>query len=139
MNQFTFEKWLIYADKTYNQKIYMEYDYTSCMCIYCQNFEEYKEKIFPEECYDLFDKLGIDYHKPAEIMHVIEENNQHLYGFWYHFRGTIFPYSLGQFNLSENLSIGFYEDDAQSIFPSTDSLYQVYFETRIPWIMEVLP
>ncbi len=63
---------------------------TGCDCEPCQNFERLARDAFSERIHEIFDALGIDYRKPAEIYHNCRlETGNHSYGGWYHFLGTI--------------------------------------------------
>jgi hypothetical protein len=38
-----------------------------CDCVPCRNFEALGEQAFPPGAHQLFERLGIDYQKPAEV------------------------------------------------------------------------
>ena len=61
-----------------------------CECSPCRNFLALGKKAFPSAALDLFEKLGVDVQKPAEVYHSArEENGLHNYGGWFHFVGRI--------------------------------------------------
>lgn len=150
MEKITFKDWVFLTDKTYNENIYQNHNFEHCECLYCENFEAYKENIFPREVLDLFDKLGVDYRKYAEIMYIFDENGQYHYYGWYHFRGEFHgvdakikidddSFQIETISITNECSLGFHYDNSQSFFPSEDTLVQVAFDVQIPWVIDKLP
>ena len=62
----------------------------TCNCAGCRNFRLARAESFPTEFLALFDKLGIDPRKDAEVYHNARvAPGRHDYGGWYHFVGTL--------------------------------------------------
>lgn len=119
-----------------------------CDCNDCKNFADNKDKIYPEEIKGLFDKLGIDYRKEAEVSHYCRQaDGLHYYGGWFHFNGQFkgkdctVPLPSGGHTLeltpvTENFSIGFRVDNSLTIFAEKEGLVQIEFESKIPWTID---
>ena len=61
-----------------------------CDCAPCRNFLALGDKVFPRFALNLFEQLGVDVWKPAEVYHnAREENGLHNYGGWFHFVGRV--------------------------------------------------
>lgn len=78
----------IYTEK--NKKYYKDEEYVSegCQCDGCLNYELAVEEV-EQEVNNLFNKLGIDIKKPAEVYVNYSENNIICYGGFYHICGKI--------------------------------------------------
>lgn len=73
-----------------NRDYYLKERYISegCSCDGCQNYELSVEKVSPEVI-NLFNQLGIDIKKPAEVYVNYSESNVLCYGGFYHICGRI--------------------------------------------------
>lgn len=61
-----------------------------CDCTTCRNVEALGPAAFPPGAHYIFEELGIDFHKPAEVYHLTRlENGLQYYGGWYHCVGHI--------------------------------------------------
>lgn len=62
----------------------------SCGCLPCQNFVAARDRAYPAPARQLFERLGIDWHKEAEVCHITRLGpGVHLYNGWFHFVGAI--------------------------------------------------
>ncbi|MGB4776049.1 MAG: hypothetical protein WBP45_12800 [Daejeonella sp.] len=116
----------------------------SCGCNYCKNFANYRDKAYPEEIKQLFIELGIDYKKESEICHYYKQDNgQHFYGGWFHFKGQVTGKEddntaesesvLDLMPITKDFSIGFRAGNALTFFEDKENLVQVEFNVTIPW------
>lgn len=120
-----------------------------CECSPCRNFLALGNRAFSSEALSLFEKLGVDVRKPAEVYHnAREQNGLHNYGGWFHFVGRIesgvdalrqvgdTPCS-GVFeleSLSESFQFGF--SNCLGLVPKEftgKAIVQLEFITRVHW------
>ena len=65
-----FREWIFEVDYKKTEQTYKSVSVGSsenCDCGYCVNFFKQRSTIYPNEVKDLFNNLGIDYTKEAEI------------------------------------------------------------------------
>ena len=121
-----------------------------CGCKRCLNFAAQRDKIYSTATLALFESLGIQSNREAEIYHMARlESGKPLYGGWFHLVGSIFfgadaakqvsentcrPDLEGE---SENFSLGF-TSRAHLVRESFKGLQlvQLEFTAQIPWILE---
>lgn len=150
MEKIIHKNWEFFVEKEETEHIYQNFDFKPCECLYCKNFEEQKDNIFPKECLELFGKLGIDYRKYAEICCPFPENDWWIYSGWYHFKGEFNGinakvqennqvFYIEMTPITETFSLGFHYDNSLTFFNPMDKLVQVEFEIKIPWVLDELP
>lgn len=148
MEEVIFKNILLFTDKAYNEAFYKAKEWEPCECLYCQNFEAYKSQVFPKECLELFEKLGVDAQKYAEIMEFPDINGLHSYIGWFHFKGDFKLLNNNEiteikssetFKITENFSLSFDFDKTLTLFPPLNDLVQIQFEVKIPWLLKKLP
>lgn len=149
-----YREWIFEVDYQKTERTYKSLSLgspESCGCGYCQNFSKQRDIIYPYEIRDLFENLGIDHKKESEIYEKYKsESGLHLYGGWFHFAGKIITgrnckisisensFTFAMTEITENFSIGFWEDSSLSPFEKGIQLVQVEFQTKIPWILETV-
>jgi len=120
-------------------------------CIPCRNFASAFDRAYPPEARAVFNLLGIDYQKAAEVyLNGRLESGLYHYGGWFHFVGSIesgsealqpsgtstTSFSFHLEALSEHFFIGFSSQLGLVREPFHDhSLVQLEFTTEIPWII----
>jgi hypothetical protein len=120
-----------------------------CGCDPCKNFVAQRQSIYPAAVTSLFDQLGIDPSREAEIYHNARmPSGLHLYGGWFHFVGSIekggdafvpVAPNAGSFALEpvgEHFKLGFsaHIGLAPPSFAGRP-LVQVEFSAEIPWVI----
>lgn len=156
MRKVKFRDWEFEVDTVLTRRTYAKVQNgfsEGCDCNYCLNYYPQKDNIFPKEIKNLFEDLGIDYHKESECISSFDisefsASDKYLdklygYGGWFHFSGKIV---YGK-ELNENLkiydttlitdkfSIGFRKEKSLNFFESDVPLVQVEFAVEIPWII----
>ena len=150
MKTIQFHDWLLLADDVTTRQTYNAVSMggsESCACKYCFNFTRNKEIAFPQEIKELLSSLGIDYKKECEAVYYdYVENDLHLYGGWFHFKGRIVSgdQSIGRAStehystqpITSTFTIGFHEGNDLAYFKNTDDLVQVEFQVKLPWTID---
>jgi len=147
-----FREWEFLVDRNITEETYSEIPFggaNGCKCNYCKNFAQQRETIYPKDVKELFSKLGIDFRKEVEVAHYVKnENETHLYGGWFHFKGKMIkgkdckiPLGNGGstfdfVDLTPNFGIGFTHDNALTSFNPKDGLVQIEFTVNLPWVLE---
>jgi len=73
-------------------------------CTHCLNFAAQRSKVYPAIVLELFEKLGIQSNREAEIYHMARlETGNHLYGGWFHFVGSILSGTDAAKQIAKNL------------------------------------
>jgi hypothetical protein len=153
MEVLTISRWLIEFDSNLTRDCYSKINIIAakkCDCIYCRNFYEVLNhrpgEFLPPEVMDLFEKLGIDYRKEANVYFLNKERNGlYCYGGEYYFIGNILNGPVSPDN--EGDIFGFDNDNQKitwilsrkigiikPIFAGK-SLVCFSFAVRIPWIL----
>ncbi len=151
MVKVSYKDWSFEVDKTVTQNTYKNIKIASAEeseTLDGLNFAKQREEIYPEEIKKLFDDLGIDYKKEAEVSHhEALTNGMHIYSGWFHFKGSftgpdyldLMSEEDKKFNLIEitkNFSLGFRKESFLTSFEDRKNLVQVEFECLIPWVLE---
>jgi hypothetical protein len=84
-------RWLIEGDPETTRRCYAKIPWGhDGDCAPCRNLDALGPAAFPAAAHAIFEKLGIDLHKPAEVYHTARlAGGLHLYGDWYHCVGHI--------------------------------------------------
>jgi len=148
-----FGRWVITSDSDATRNAYAQLtagNPEECACEPCVNFAEQRNKIYPDAALALFESLGIQSNREAEIYHLGRlESGRHLHGGWFHLVGSIISGS-DAFNQvsendwrpdleieSENFSLGFTSRLGLVRKPFKGlQLVQLEFTAQIPWILE---
>src|SRR4051812_35650631 len=88
-----FKKWKLACNVEATREAYAKIDRggpEECGCNTCKNFAAARQHAYPQEVRLLFEQLGIDLNKEAEVYHNCKlETGLHDYGGWFHFIGTV--------------------------------------------------
>lgn len=141
MTKINYRDWIFDCDVEATQRAYesiLAGGLEGCSCSGCRNFLEQRKSMFPEEVVYLFDQLGINYKRDAEIYHTARlESGLHLYGGWFHFVGSILKQPDGPAKVNERFTIDFLVDRALAAKPFEDqSLVQVEITAEAPWVLK---
>jgi len=122
-----------------------------CDCEHCRNFVAARERVYPDEARRTFERLGIDYHKEAEVAHTHRvRSGWHSYLGWLHFVGSI-EYSDNDYEpsdekaqtvkdveLTDRFSWAFFESRATPrlhVF-GREGVAEIFFTAEVPWVLE---
>lgn len=117
----------------------------SCGCLYCRNFIAARDRAYPPEALQLFDRLGIDPAREAEVYQLAKtQPGRHFYGGFFHFVGQIVrgadalsPSGAVELEpMNEWFSLGF--TAAVSLIPSGLKdlpVVQLEFMTTVAWVL----
>jgi len=153
MKSLEYGRWVISSDVDATKMAYQGLASGSpevCGCEPCLNFAAQRNEIYPPATLALFESLGIQSNREAEIYHMGRvESGRHLYGGWFHLVGSIISGSdaakQGSENIwqpdlegqSENFSLGFTSLAHLVREPFKGlNLLQLEFTAHIPWILE---
>lgn len=93
MELITFARWQIECDPATTRNLYARVQLGSpetCGCGPCLNFAAARKQAYPVDVIRLFDSLGVDHNREAEIYHTHRiRPGEHHYGGWFHFVGRI--------------------------------------------------
>lgn len=108
----------------------------SCNCAGCRNFLAQRDAAYPPEVLNLFNELGVNYKRDAEIYHTARlEPDVHLYGGWFHFVGNIVTQPTGPTTLN-NFTIDFIPNNALAIKAfENQPLVQIEITVKLPWVL----
>ena len=99
MKQINFRKWQFQCDVEATRSAYNQVSMGSadkCNCEYCQNYLLNIDKAFPPEILFLFEQMGIDYTKEAELYNIGKPQlGLVLYNGWLHFIGHVSELLVG--------------------------------------------
>ena len=150
MDLVRFGRWTLRCDRAATEEAYRQVLQGAperCGCDPCKNFVAQRQSIYPAAVVSLFDQLGIDLAREAEIYHNGRmPSGLHHYGGWFHFVGSIergedalVPVTAGGGtfaleSVSEHFQLGFSAHIALAA-PSFSgkALVQVEFAAEIPW------
>ena len=106
-----------------------------CDCLACCNYEKATNK-FPTEVLNLFDKIGVDITKAAEIIAYASENDKKSisYGGFYHICGTLLSDTV-LWNTSDSAVLHLNENKMYEI---TDG-YRIGFKSECDLLEDNLP
>lgn len=119
-----------------------------CMCNDCENYVACRAMAFPDEIKSLLDQLGVDYRKEIDIWRMFkDEDGKHRYSGFFHFRGCFEGKdcfittdgrngTLSMTDVNEFFSIGFTIAEDFTYFKDKESLVQVEYETKVPWVID---
>lgn len=153
MESVVFRRWRVIVNRALTEAAYAAISEGSperCGCAPCRNFVLARDWVYPVPARELLARLGIDWHKEAEIYHNGEVRpGVHSYGGWFHFVGSIEAGSDGwkavdlntavpDFELvSDGFSLGFTNRIALLADPFRgQEVVQVEFVAEIPWTIE---
>jgi hypothetical protein len=146
-----YRDWELSANAERTRRVYAAADAGSaerCGCSTCKNFIALREKIYPVEIRRLFEDIGVDFRKEAEISHFAKlENGLHYYSGWFHFIGAFIGkdctvplpnggHSLDLTPIDDGFAVGFRRDRALTFFEADDDIIQIEFEAQLPWVID---
>lgn len=136
-------KWRCRCDPETTRQAYASFEERRaemCGCCYCRNFVAARERVYSVAVRALFERLGIDFTKEAEVYELTRlTSGLHLYGGWFHFVSRIEEETddpenhdsvEGPFNIRLH--------DKPALVPSSFqgmSLLQLEFTARVPWVL----
>jgi hypothetical protein len=113
-----------------------------CSCAYCRNFWFAAQEPLPLAVRTLFDRLGIDHRKPAEVHEYGPESGLILYGAWWHFVGRVLVDPGDQLALEAPpgqpaAHVFFYQrsDLAHEPLLLAGDLVQLELTLHLPWLL----
>lgn len=147
-----FKAWTFDVNKTLTEQTYKNFSGSgaeTCGCNNCKNYVAYRNQVFPEEVFNLFNDLGIDYRKEAEIFSYERLTNglHHISG-WFHFKGQILTgkdyrvplpsggHTFELTQITDKFFIGFAKESDLTFFEDDTGLVQLLFDTNIPWVID---
>lgn len=122
-----------------------------CVCENCRNFVAARESVYPDEARRIFDMLGIDCHKEAEVAHTNRIRfGWHLYMGWLNFVGSIEHSdkdyepsykkveTVKDVKLTDHFSWAFFESRGEprlAVF-GPDGVSEIFFSAEVPWVLD---
>ena len=136
MTQITYRDWIFDCNVEVTRKAYetiLAGGAETCECTGCKNFLAQRDAVFPDEVLALFNELGINYKRDAEIYHIARLRPEvHQYGGWFHFVGNIVTQPIGPANL-DRFTIDFVPDNALAAKAfENQPLVQIEITAEIP-------
>lgn len=134
--------WRIWHDAGLTKKTYVQVAVGSaerCGCTECANFAVARERAFPKKALQLFEKLGIDYKKEAEVYYKAPlEPGLHLYGGWFNFVGGVEQGEEDLYQVAAGCQLEITSDPAliPSVF-ANQPVVQIEFNVQVPWVVEL--
>ena len=93
MIEIRYKQWVFEADPLKTKEIYQSITRSgaqNCGCDDCKNYLKQKERAFPDEIKELFEKLEIDFRKEAGVSYLDRrDDGYYQYHGWFHFIGKI--------------------------------------------------
>jgi hypothetical protein len=153
METMRYKRWVLQFDQDATCRVYAsisDAEYTSVKtCVICRNFAAARDLAYPSEVRELFERLGVDYRKVAEMYELTWGRTEfYEYGGFFHFVGHIESgaevtgLDAGYIKepIGDRFMIGFSQrvavvDPAFGDLP----LVQLEFRTTLPWVLDELP
>lgn len=144
MKYFTIGRWLCCCDPEATRQAYTSFEERpaeTCGCCYCRNFAAARSQVYPAEVRGLFEEIGIDFTKEAEVYELIRlAPGLRLYGGWFHFVGRI-EEETGDGDkraiLNETFSISVHDNPVLIPDPFQGvPLLQLDFNAHVPWVLQ---
>jgi hypothetical protein len=146
-------RWLVSCDVEATRRAYTAVAQGSaeeCGCNTCQNFAVQRARVYPATTLALFDSLGIQPDREAEVSHFARlESGLHFYGGWFHFMGSIVSGADAAKQISENRWQSDLENETEDFSLGFTSmthlvrkpfegfpLVQLEFNANIPWVLQ---
>ena len=116
----------------------------TCDCLGCRNFQAAIHRI-PQEVKALFDRLGLDPEKPAEVCYYQGTEATLSSGGWYHICGTILEQATPEdpsqvfgewIDPAEGFSAAFKSDCDLLPKDFPHPCFQMEFNHLLPWVLE---
>jgi hypothetical protein len=144
MDEVVFGRWRLACERDATRQAYARIPIggpEECGCCYCRNFAAARDHVYPVEVRALFEDLGIDFTKEAEVYEVGLENGLHLYGGWFHCIGRIENEGdeVGQFDMGGPGPFKFFVHDKPNVVHECfrgAALLQIEFDAQVPWVLE---
>ena len=148
LEKVNFGRWRLISDREATQRAYNSIQIggpEACGCSPCRNFAAVRGQVYPVEVLSLFEDLGIDLRREAEIYHMGRlESGLHLYGGWFHCIGRIEQEGeeVGRFDLEAGPgSFKLYFHDKPNLVPAPLlvlglPLLQLEFNAEVSWVLE---
>ena len=134
--------WRIWHDSALTRQIYEEVTVGSaerCGCTECANYVAARDRAFPKQVLKLFEKLGIDHRKEAEIYYKSPlAPGLHLYGGWFNFVGGVEKGEEEISQVDQGCLLELTSDPAliPSVFANRP-VVQIEFNVEVPWMVEL--
>jgi len=153
METVQFARWTVSCDPELTRTAYTAVTVggpEGCRCDPCRNFAARRKDTYPPQALELFERLGIEPTREAEIYHLARlESGRHLYGGWFHFVGAILDGRDAARQVSEKtwqpdlepvsdgFDLGFTSKTALVPKPFAGlPVVQVEFLAQVPWILQ---
>jgi hypothetical protein len=143
-----FRDWVLNCDPDETRLAYNAMKEYTCGCASCKNFVVIRERAYPKDALALFDQLGIDHRKEAEVY------SSHIkgtisYGGFFHFLGSILSgrdayrqraetaWTVELEPINENFSIGFTKQVAliPKPFEGKTVTQLDFWASNLPWVV----
>ena len=139
MTEIAYRDWVFDCDVEITRRAYETISaggVETCECSGCKNFLAQRDSVFPAETMKLFDELGVNYKRDAEIYHITRLSpGLHQYGGWFHFVGNIVKQPVGPANL-DHFTIDFVPGKALAAEAfASHPLVQIEITAEIPWVL----
>jgi hypothetical protein len=149
MDHVQFGRWRLCCDREMTRRAYTSIAQggaEACGCAYCRNFILARPHVIPSEAFALFERLGVDVSKEAEVYQTHPLRlGLHAYGGWLHFVGAIeqgadalTPSGVIELEpLGPTFSLGF--TNRLALVPASFAALptcQVEFAAKVPWLLE---
>ncbi len=118
-------------------------DPETCGCLHCRNFIAARHLVYPPAILEFYNRLGIRADREAEIYEAgpAESDGHRYYGGWHHLIGRLVTTSDRDLTVAPGFNVVFSHarSCAEPVFMSAESVVQVEFFTRVPWLLEEPP
>ena len=93
MEYVVFGRWQLETEREATRRAYAHLEAGGperCGCAHCRNFAAARMEVYPVKVHRLFEDLGIDFTKEAEVYHMVRlRPGLHQYGGWFHCVGRV--------------------------------------------------
>ncbi|HEV3259366.1 MAG TPA: hypothetical protein VG013_21045 [Gemmataceae bacterium] len=146
MERVVFGRWRLCCDREATRRAYKFIEIggpEACGCCHCRNFAAARGQVYPGEVRSLFEELGIDSCREAEVYQMGRlASGLHLYGGWFHCLGRIEQEGkeVGKFDLEGGTGpFNLFFHDKPALVPGPFQglpLLQLEFTAEVPWVLQ---